>query len=122
MLLMNLESRPVVFEDVARQVLASGSRKPATYYIEAIERVTENDIQRVAARMLRSKPSVAALGTLKVIPISPNRGVGGQTVPRPSFRTRYPLLNTHVLFIHLSISLLPFRCRNFLITLTFAKL
>lgn len=68
MLLMNLESRPVVFEDVARQVLASGSRKPATYYIEAIERVTENDIQRVAARMLRSKPSVAALGTLKKLP------------------------------------------------------
>ena len=69
MLLMNLESRPVMFEDVARQVLASGSRKPATYYIEAIERVTEKDIQRVAARMLRSKPSVAALGTLKVSPI-----------------------------------------------------
>ena len=78
MLLMNPESRPVMFEDVARQVLASGSRKPATYYIEAIERVTEKDIQRVAARMLRSKPSVAALGTLKVSPI---RGGGGWNAP-----------------------------------------
>ena len=66
MLLMNLESRPVVFEDVARQVLTSGARKESTYYIGAIERVTSQDIQRVARRMLRSKPSVAALGTLDV--------------------------------------------------------
>ncbi|GCC44515.1 hypothetical protein chiPu_0028675, partial [Chiloscyllium punctatum] len=27
MLMMNLESRPVIFEDVGRQVLATGSRK-----------------------------------------------------------------------------------------------
>ena len=66
MLLMNLESRPVVFEDVARQVLTSGARKESTYYIDAIERVTPQDIQRVAKRMLKSKPSVAALGSLEV--------------------------------------------------------
>ena len=66
MLLMNLESRPVVFEDVARQVLSSGGRKESSYYIEKIDQVTTNDIQRVAKRMLRSKPSVAALGTLEV--------------------------------------------------------
>jgi len=69
MLLMNLESRPVVFEDVARQVLTSGARKESTYYIDAIERVTPQDIQRVARRMLRSKPSVAALGTLDKLPL-----------------------------------------------------
>lgn len=69
MLLMNLESRPVVFEDVARQVLSSGGRKESSYYIEKIDQVTTNDIQRVAKRMLRSKPSVAALGTLEKLPL-----------------------------------------------------
>jgi len=69
MLLMNLESRPVVFEDVARQVLTSGARKESTYYIDAIDQVTPMDIQRVSKRMLRSKPSVAALGTLEKLPL-----------------------------------------------------
>lgn len=36
MLLMNLESRPVVFEDIARQVLATGMRRSPKYFIDAI--------------------------------------------------------------------------------------
>lgn len=36
MLLMNLEARPVVFEDIGRQVLASGRRKKPEEFIEAI--------------------------------------------------------------------------------------
>lgn len=36
MLLMNLESRPVVFEDIARQVLATGHRKRPQYFIDEI--------------------------------------------------------------------------------------
>lgn len=36
MLLMNLEARPVVFEDIARQVLATGTRKPPQYFIDEI--------------------------------------------------------------------------------------
>lgn len=36
MLLMNLEARPVVFEDIARQVLATGHRKRPEHYIEQI--------------------------------------------------------------------------------------
>ena len=36
MLLMNLEQRPVVFEDMGRQVLATGVRKRPEYFIEAI--------------------------------------------------------------------------------------
>lgn len=36
MLLMNLEQRPVVFEDIGRQVLATGSRKRPEYFIQAI--------------------------------------------------------------------------------------
>lgn len=36
MLLMNLEQRPVVFEDIGRQVLATGSRKRPEFFIQAI--------------------------------------------------------------------------------------
>lgn len=33
---MNLESRPVVFEDIGRQVLATGHRKPPSHFINEI--------------------------------------------------------------------------------------
>lgn len=36
MLLMNLESRPVMFEDIGRQVLATGYRKRPEYFIKEI--------------------------------------------------------------------------------------
>lgn len=36
MLLMNLEARPVVFEDIGRQVLATGERKRPEYFISEI--------------------------------------------------------------------------------------
>lgn len=36
MLLMNLESRPVVFEDIGRQVLATGTRKKTQHFIDSI--------------------------------------------------------------------------------------
>jgi mitochondrial-processing peptidase subunit alpha len=39
MLFMNLEQRPVVFEDVARQVLAVGKRQQAEYYYNRIGRI-----------------------------------------------------------------------------------
>ncbi|KAK3926471.1 Mitochondrial-processing peptidase subunit alpha [Frankliniella fusca] len=68
MLLMNLESRPVVFEDLARQVLATGQRKSPKYFIEAIENISADDIQRVAQRLLRSSPAVAARGDVSKIP------------------------------------------------------
>ncbi|CAG0916032.1 unnamed protein product [Notodromas monacha] len=69
MLLMNLESRPVIFEDIGRQVLATGQRKPPEHYIDEISRINEEDIRRAAHRMLRSRPSVAALGNLKNLPV-----------------------------------------------------
>lgn len=39
MLLMNLESRPVVFEDVGRQVLATGHRKRPEHFITEIGKI-----------------------------------------------------------------------------------
>ena len=64
MLFMNLEQRPVLFEDVARQVLSRGKREQAQYYFDRIEAIQESDIQRVAKQMLESPPAVVALGRL----------------------------------------------------------
>lgn len=68
MLLMNLESRPVIFEDVARQVLAQGHRKRPEYFIGLIDKVTRDDINRIGAKMLSSKVSLAAIGDIKKLP------------------------------------------------------
>ncbi|XP_030763716.1 mitochondrial-processing peptidase subunit alpha [Sitophilus oryzae] len=68
MLLMNLESRPVMFEDIGRQVLAMGHRKRPEYFIKEIERITKDDIVQVAKRLLMSQPSVAARGDLRKMP------------------------------------------------------
>ncbi|XP_075415934.1 mitochondrial-processing peptidase subunit alpha [Tenrec ecaudatus] len=68
MLMMNLEARPVIFEDVGRQVLATHSRKLPHELCALISHVTADDIQRVASKMLRGKPAVAALGDLSDLP------------------------------------------------------
>jgi len=68
MLLMNLESRPVVFEDIGRQVLATGHRKRPEEFMEKIRAIRADDIRQVASRMLCSKPAVAFLGDLRKAP------------------------------------------------------
>lgn len=68
MLWLNLEIRPIVFEDIARQVLSSGFRRQPRQLIEKIEGVTERDIKRVATKMLKTAPSVACLGDLRHLP------------------------------------------------------
>ncbi|KAF3851344.1 hypothetical protein F7725_013116 [Dissostichus mawsoni] len=68
MLMMNLESRPVIFEDVGRQVLSTGKRKLPHELCDLISNVTASDIKRVSTKMLRSKPAVAALGDLTELP------------------------------------------------------
>lgn len=68
MLLMNLESRPIVFEDIGRQVLATGKHQLPEYYIEEIEKVNDEDIHRIAVRLLKSRAAVACLGDVKGLP------------------------------------------------------
>ncbi|KAI8792225.1 mitochondrial-processing peptidase subunit alpha-like [Biomphalaria glabrata] len=68
MLMMNLEVRPVVFEDIGRQVLAGSVRRTPQYYYDQIGNISERDIQRVASRMIKSKLSVAAYGSLSGLP------------------------------------------------------
>uniref|UniRef100_A0AC35TVM0 Mitochondrial-processing peptidase subunit alpha n=1 Tax=Rhabditophanes sp. KR3021 TaxID=114890 RepID=A0AC35TVM0_9BILA len=67
-LLMNLEQRPVMFEDLARQVLGHGVRKSPLEYIREIEAVTSEDIKRLMENMLNTIPTVVAYGNLKNMP------------------------------------------------------
>lgn len=59
---MNLEVRAVVFEDVARQMLAKGIWKEPEFYVRIIERVSVEDVLRVVWKLIRSPPTVAVRG------------------------------------------------------------
>jgi mitochondrial-processing peptidase subunit alpha len=62
MLFMNLEQRPVVFEDVARQVLSVGKRQQADYYFNRIHRVQAEDVLQVARRIFSTPLALAGIG------------------------------------------------------------
>ncbi|CAF3379205.1 unnamed protein product [Rotaria socialis] len=62
MLFMNLEQRPVVFEDIARQVLSVGKRQQADYYYNRIERVQADDVYEIARRIFSKPLALAGLG------------------------------------------------------------
>lgn len=68
MLLMNLETKPVIFEDIARQVLTNGYRKQPSVYMKLINEITIDDIRRIAYRLLASPVSVAARGNIAKLP------------------------------------------------------
>uniref|UniRef100_A0A1I7T0T7 Mitochondrial-processing peptidase subunit alpha n=1 Tax=Caenorhabditis tropicalis TaxID=1561998 RepID=A0A1I7T0T7_9PELO len=63
-LMMNLEVRPVLFEDMVRQVLGHGERKQPEEYAAKIEKVSNSDIERVVDRLLSSKPSLVGYGEI----------------------------------------------------------
>lgn len=57
------ENRQVVFEDMARQVASYGTHhSPEEYWTEKIQKVTAEDVQNVAASMLKTKPSLVIAG------------------------------------------------------------
>ncbi|XP_028410998.1 mitochondrial-processing peptidase subunit alpha-like [Dendronephthya gigantea] len=68
MLMMNLESRIVMFEDIGRQILGLGERHSAQELYEKIESVTIKDMERISERLLTSKPALAAYGDLNKLP------------------------------------------------------
>ena len=67
-LLMNLESRSVLFEDIARQVMVYGARESPESLVKQIEAVTSEDLKTVASAMLKTPPSVAVYGDTTCVP------------------------------------------------------
>ncbi|OVA12458.1 Acid phosphatase (Class B) [Macleaya cordata] len=60
--LMNMESRMVVSEDIGRQILTYGERKPVEYFLKAVDEVTLNDISSLASKIVSSPLTMASWG------------------------------------------------------------
>jgi predicted Zn-dependent peptidase len=67
-LLMSLESTGSRCEQVARQWQIFGRIIPAAETVAKIEAVTEQDIRDVAAKIFRTRPTLATLGPIKQVP------------------------------------------------------
>ena len=60
--LMQLESRLVLFEDMARQVQTYGFREDNASVTAKIDAVTKEDVQQLMVRALQKPPTLAAVG------------------------------------------------------------
>jgi predicted Zn-dependent peptidase len=67
-LLMSLESTGSRCEQVARQWQIFGRIIPASETVAKIEAVTEQDIREVAAKIFRTRPTLATLGPIAQVP------------------------------------------------------
>lgn len=56
------EHRQILFEDIARQVAMWGEHREPAYWQNLISKVTAADVQRVAKKMLSSKPTLLNVG------------------------------------------------------------
>ncbi|KAI6690102.1 hypothetical protein NL676_026930 [Syzygium grande] len=66
--LMNLESRMIVSEDIGRQILTFGERKPVEHFLKDVEKITLDDITSVARRVLSSPLTMASYGDVVHVP------------------------------------------------------
>jgi predicted Zn-dependent peptidase len=67
-LLMSLESTGSRCEQIARQWQIFGRIIPASETVAKIEAVTEADIRAVAAKIFRTRPTLATLGPIRQVP------------------------------------------------------
>uniref|UniRef100_A0A9I9D4A3 Inactive zinc metalloprotease alpha n=1 Tax=Cucumis melo TaxID=3656 RepID=A0A9I9D4A3_CUCME len=66
--LMNLESRMIVSEDIGRQILTYGERKPVEHFLKAVDSITLNDITNIAQKVISSPLTMASYGDVINVP------------------------------------------------------
>jgi processing peptidase subunit alpha len=66
--MMNLESKSIIAEDIGRQILTYGERKSPEEFIADCSKVTAADIAACATAMLKSPLSMSALGNISDVP------------------------------------------------------
>ena len=67
-MLMNLESRAIITEDIGRQILATGKRISPAELCRQVDEMTADDLQRVATAMLNTPLTVAVHGDTTQVP------------------------------------------------------
>ncbi|KAL9323071.1 hypothetical protein ACSQ67_011124 [Phaseolus vulgaris] len=67
-ILMNLESRIIASEDIGRQILTYGERKPVEQLLEAVEAITLNDISEFSQKIISSPLTMASYGDVMNVP------------------------------------------------------
>ncbi|XP_020577824.1 mitochondrial-processing peptidase subunit alpha-like isoform X2 [Phalaenopsis equestris] len=66
--LMNLESRMVASEDIGRQILTYGERKPIDHFLKAVEEVTLHDIASLSEKIISSPLTFTSWGDVVHVP------------------------------------------------------
>lgn len=66
--LMNLESRAVVAEDIGRQVLTYGHRKPVDEFVKEIKALRPADLAGAVSKLIKTAPSLGVLGETAGLP------------------------------------------------------
>ncbi|KAG1367840.1 putative Mitochondrial-processing peptidase subunit alpha [Cocos nucifera] len=66
--LMNLESRMVASEDIGRQILTYGERKPIDHFLKAVDEVTVEDITSISQKIISSPLTMASWGDVINVP------------------------------------------------------
>ncbi|ETV88580.1 hypothetical protein H257_00138 [Aphanomyces astaci] len=66
--LMNLESRMILYEDIGRQLLTYGIRESPESICDKVDAVTAADVQRVVREAMAHKPSLVYMGKLSDFP------------------------------------------------------
>ncbi|CAA2953798.1 mitochondrial-processing peptidase subunit alpha-like [Olea europaea subsp. europaea] len=67
-ILMNLESRMVASEDIGKQILTYGGRKPVEHFLKAVDEITAKDIASAAEKLLSSPLTMASYGDVIYVP------------------------------------------------------
>ncbi|XP_073150192.1 mitochondrial-processing peptidase subunit alpha-like [Henckelia pumila] len=67
-ILMNLESRMVASEDIGKQILTYGERKPVEHFLKAVDEVTAQDIAKIVQKLLSSPLTMASYGDVLHLP------------------------------------------------------
>lgn len=62
MMMMQLESRLVICEDIARQLITFGHREDPIQLCKKIDAITQKDLMNVASKMLLNDPCVSVVG------------------------------------------------------------
>ena len=84
-ILMNLESKAIVAEDIGRQILADGERKAPAEFIAEVKALTAADVAAVAAQCLKSNTTLCMVGDLSTR--AQVRTAQGDVLSVPSVRT-----------------------------------